>query len=129
MKIQPLLFGSAILLMGLGIAMLFLPDEIAAVLIGSGHATTPVVIQLLAGAVFALGILDWMNRYATVGGIHGRPVVLANFAFFFITTTTLARFSSGVRGDVALWIAVGVCGVLAAFYARLFFSSPRGGVS
>ena len=127
MKIQPLLFASALLLMGLGIVTLFAPDEIAGIVSKSGQATSGVVVQLLAGALFALGILDWMNRYATIGGIYGRPVVLANFAFFFITTTTLARFALAVGGGIALWGATGVSGILAALYAQLFFGSPRGG--
>ena len=129
MKIQPLLFASALLLMGLGIVTLFAPDEIAGLLSRSGQATSGVVVQILAGALFALGILDWMNRYATIGGIYGRPVVLANFAFFFITATTLARLALATGAGVALWGATGVCAVLAALYAQLFFGAPPGGKS
>ncbi len=127
MKIQPILFVSSLLLTGLGIVTLFVPDEIAGFLSKSGQATSGVMVQLLAGALFALGILDWMNRYATIGGIYGRPVVLANFALFFITTTTLARYAPAAGGGIVLWGATGVCGILAALYARLFFGSPRGG--
>ncbi|HEY6572442.1 MAG TPA: hypothetical protein VI198_03915 [Candidatus Eisenbacteria bacterium] len=128
MKIQPLLLVSAILLMCLGVVTLFAPDEIAGLLSKSGVATRGVVVQLLAGALFALGILDWMNRYATIGGIYGRPVVLANFAFFFITATTLARHAPAA-GGIAFWGATGVCGILAALYALLFFGSARGGTA
>ncbi len=57
MKIQPLLFASALLLMGLGIVTLFAPDEIAGLLSRSGQATSGVVVQILAGALFALGAI------------------------------------------------------------------------
>lgn len=54
---------------------------------------------------------------------------LAAFVGLLITTTTLARFTPAAGGRIALWGATGVCGVLAALYARLFFGSLRGGTS
>lgn len=127
MRLHPVLFASALLLGGSGVVALFAPDEIAAWLGLPLAGAARALVQLLSGALFALGMLDWMNRYATVGGIYGRPAVLANFAFFFITTTTLARFAPAAGGGVALWGATGACGILAALYARLFFGTPRGG--
>ncbi len=81
MKIQPLPFASALLLMGLGVVTLFAPDEVAGLLSSSGQATSGVAVQILAGA------------------------------------------------GVALWGATGLCAVLAALYARLFFGAPPGGKS
>lgn len=129
MKPQPILVASAVLLMGLGGVMLFAPDELAAFLGNSGHATGAMVMQLLGGALFAIGFLDWMNRFATVGGIYGRPVVVTNLSFFFIATTTFARrvfrVEPGAGADALTWGALGVSALFAVAYARIFFVSPR----
>lgn len=127
MKLQPILFPSAVLLMGAGAAALFAPDEIAAWLGLPPGVATRALVQLLSGALFGLGMLDWMNRYATVGGIYGRPVVISNFAFFFIAATTLARAAAGGGGGgAALWAGTSICGALAVLYGRLFFGAPGG---
>ncbi len=127
MKTQPLVIASAALFLASGIAALFAPEEISRLLGAVGGRTGGSLVQLLAGALFALGMLNWMNRYATIGGIYGRPLVVTNFAFFFIATTTLARVAPAAGGGIALWGATIVCGVMAALYAWLFFSAPRGG--
>jgi len=129
MKLQPTLLASAILLMGFGIVTLFAPVEIASFLGRSGQTTSPVVVQLLGGALFAMGTLDWMNRYATIGGIFGRPVVVANLTIFFISTTTLARHALATGSGIAVWGVAAICAILAVLFARLMFSSPRGGTS
>jgi len=132
MKPQPILLASAVLLMASGVATLFAPDEIAVILARSGEPASAMVVQLLGGALFALGFLDWMNRFATIGGIYGRPIVVANLAFFFIAATTFARraFRAGAgaigRSDLPLWVALAICAALAVAYARYMFTSPRG---
>lgn len=124
MRLQPVLFASALLLGASGVVALFAPDEIAAWLGLPPAGAARALVQLLSGALFALGMLDWMNRYATVGGIYGRPVVITNFTFFLIAATTLARAAAAVGGGVALWVGTGVCAVLAVLYGRLFFGAP-----
>jgi hypothetical protein len=135
MRPTPILLLSAILLIATGIATLFAPDEIAVVLAKAGQTTGGTIVQLLGGALFALGLLDWMNRFATVGGIYGRPVVLANFAFFFISATTIARLvmrtggremaGAGSGAGLAAWGALAISALLAFAYGRLFFTAPR----
>lgn len=129
MKPQPILVTSAILLMVGGLATLFAPVEIAALLANSGEPAGALVVQLLGGALFAFGFLDWMNRFATIGGIYGRPVVAANLAFFFIAATTFARraFRGGAGESAGLptWAALAICALLAIGYARIMYSSPR----
>ncbi|HSQ61127.1 MAG TPA: hypothetical protein VLT84_11990, partial [Acidobacteriota bacterium] len=107
MRLQPVLFASAVLLGASGIVTLFAPDEIAAWLGLPSVGAARALVQFLSGALFALAMLDWMNRYATVGGIYGRPVVIANFTFFFIAATTLARAAASGGGGAALWVGTG----------------------
>jgi hypothetical protein len=115
--------------MGLGGVTLFAPDELAALVGTTGQGSGAMVMQLLGGALFAIGFLDWMNRFATIGGIYGRPVVAANLAFFFIAATTFARRALRAGPDAGagplLWGALGVSGILALAYGRIMFASPR----
>lgn len=124
MKVQPLLLASAVLLMTAGIAGLFVPQEIAVWLGIPSRGAAPSVVQLLAGALFALGMLDWMHRFATVGGVFGRPVVAANLTFFFIAATTLVRAAAAAE-SAPLWAASIACGAFAIGYGRLFFGGRR----
>jgi hypothetical protein len=129
MKLQPSLFGAAILFCAAGVLALFLPEELSAMLGTPGIATNPLVMQILGGALFSLGMLDWMSRFATVGGIYGRPVVITNLTFFFIATTTLARRAIGSDGDVAAYAALAVGAIFALWFARIMFGPPPGATS
>ncbi len=129
MKPQPSLFAAAVLLMALGVAALFLPQELGALVSKAGELTSPVVMKLLGGSFFALGMLDWMTRFTAIGGIYGRPVVVANLTFFFIATTTLVRAAIGSDGGGAAWIGAAVSAFFAVWFARLMFGPPPGAPS
>jgi hypothetical protein len=121
---QPLLVVSAILLVACGIGALFAPQEIGALLGGGGAPGAPIAVQLLGAALFALGLLDWYTRFSTIGGIHGRPVLLANFAYFVAASMTLTRQAlHSVAGPA--WLAAGVTGVLAVGFALRLFRPPK----
>jgi hypothetical protein len=127
MKAQPILVVAGLLLLGCGLAALFAPGEMAGFLGSRGQPTSAVVIQLLGGALFALGFLDWFSRFSAIGGIHGRPVLVANLSFFFIAATTLLRHALGSEGTAVAWLPAGVAGALAAWFGRLLFfpQAPR----
>jgi hypothetical protein len=73
-------------------------------------------------AIFALGFLDWFSRFSAIGGIHGRPVLMANLSFFFIAATTLGRHASSGAGGPVAWLLAGLGGLLAAWFGRLLLS-------
>jgi hypothetical protein len=125
MKAQPVLLVSAVLLFGCGTAALFAPQEIAALMRAPAAGADPLLVQLLGAGLFALGFLDWFSRFSTIGGIYGRPVLLANFAYFFTTAATLFHHASAA-GSVRLeWSVVGVSAVLAGWYAKYLFFPQR----
>ena len=127
MKLQPCLFASAIFLMAAGAAILFFPQELAYFLGSPRLLGGPlIVVKLLAAALFALGMLDWMNRFATVGGIYGRPVLMANFTFYFITTITLARVAFTTGASKAHWGGLAICAFFGTWFAWLLFGRSPG---
>jgi hypothetical protein len=125
MKAQPILLVSGLLLFGGGTAALFAPQEIAALLRAPSEGTNPLLVQLLGAGLFALGFLDWVSRFSSIGGIYGRPVLLANFAYFFTATATLLHHASASGSTHLEWLFVGISAVLAIWYARYLFFPPK----
>jgi hypothetical protein len=67
--------GSALVLGGLGLALLLAPEEMARLFGWSGGSA---LSGLAAAGLLAVAALDWMGRGAIYGGIYGRPIVVAN---------------------------------------------------
>lgn len=124
MKARPILLVAGLLLLCCGVAALFAPQEIAQVLGSRGQPASPVVVQLLGAGLFALGFLDWFSRFSAIGGIHGRPVLVANLSFFFIAAATLGRHAAQSGGAVEAWLLAGVTGLMAAWFGGLLLFPP-----
>lgn len=103
---------------GLGVALIFLPEEVAA---GVFPGAPPVLVSLVGAALFGFGQLNWMTRQSPMGGIYGRPVVMANLVHFVVGGLALARaaVTPTLWGVAAFYLAGAV------FYGALLFLSPR----
>jgi hypothetical protein len=126
MKAQPILVVTGVLLFGCGAAALFAPQEIGTLLGRGGPGPSPLMVQLLGAGLLSLGFLDWFTRFSTIEGIYGRPVLMTNFAYFFIVAATLLRHAAAPGSTLVTWIGAGISGVLAAWFGRLLFFPPRG---
>jgi hypothetical protein len=87
-----------------GGGLLFFPD-VAASSMGLG-TSAELGLQLFAGGLFAIAGLDWVGRGAIYGGIYGRPIVVANFGFGLITSTTLLSATLDGRLPTVAWLLV-----------------------
>jgi hypothetical protein len=82
---------SAAALAALGIAASFLPQEILS-RAAMPADRFPVALIQLAGALYvAFAMLNWSAKGALLGGIYGRPIVLANFTHFAIGAIALGK--------------------------------------
>lgn len=97
-----LLSLSAALFGLLGLALLFLPRELPLATGLNPEAELP--MQLLAGGFLSIAILNWAGRGAVYGGIYGRPLILANFAFGMITGGSLASAVLDGRIGAVGWV-------------------------
>jgi hypothetical protein len=125
MKAQPILVVSGVLLFGGGVAALFAPQEIGVLLSKQGQPTSPVVVQLLGAGLFALGFLDWVARFSTIGGVYGRSVVVANVAYFFTTAATLVHHALRSERAGLAWLLACITGLLAVWFARFLLLPPK----
>jgi hypothetical protein len=107
-----------------GLALLFAPDAILPRLAPGLPASASWIGQLIAAAWLGVGSLNWLSRNAILGGIYGRPVVLANAVLYAITALSLIRPVLSGSLPAAVWCIVGPSAVFATLYARLLFGGP-----
>lgn len=126
---RTILTASAAFLGLLGVALMFAPAELGPLLgllpardglLGTGlaaaePATLP--LELLAGALFAFGVLNGMGRGALYGGIYGRPIALGNFLLGFTAAAALFR---GAETPEA-WVLGGLFALQAAAFSWILF--------
>ena len=125
MKINPLLAGSAVLYGMAGVALTFAPQEFTSAMGATPSAFGSWLAQLLGGGLLSIAWLNWLQRYATVGGILGRPVLFTNLLFLSVAfwSSIDAWRHHSVAG--ALSVAVVLGAVAIPFGLRLFSAPPR----
>lgn len=117
MNTKLLMSANALILGLIGIALSFLPQEIVKVLT---LRSDPIVLQLLGALYLGFAMLNWMNKEKILGGIYGRPIVMANFAHFMIGGMALIKFL--IKGPdsslmVILTVLYAIFGLAFAFMA------------
>lgn len=110
---------NAIVLLLAGVAMLFAPDIVLLRLVQGFPPAAFWLGQLLGAAWLGMAALSWLSRGAVLGGIYGRPVVMANATLHFISAMTLLR-----TGLIVLAIPAAL---LAIVYGLLLFRGPLPG--
>ncbi len=74
-----------------GFVLLFAPDAVLPRLIAGYPPSGLWLGQLLGAAWLGLAALNWINRRLILGGVFGRPIVLANAIHYFISAMVLIR--------------------------------------
>ena len=117
--------ASALLLGSTGIAHLFSADYIMARVAPGTPASAAWIGQMFGAALIALAWLNWLNQRVLLGGIYGRPVVLPNAAFYFISALSVLRAASRVGSQATmLWVSGGILAVFAVAYGWLLYRGP-----
>lgn len=117
---------SALVLFISGLVMLFAPDVVLPAIISDFPVSGAWLGQLLAAAWLGVAALNWLQRRAILGGIYGRPTVLANAALYFVSALSLLRVLLGHGTPSLLWLAAVVAGALAVAYGALLLRGPFG---
>lgn len=120
-----LLTVSALVYFATGLPLLFAPDHLLAMLGRPVDQFEVATLQLLGCATFGFGMLNWMSRFSTIGGIFGRPLVVANFAYAGSAAMLLLRFDLISRLGWAFGFVAAVFGVIAASFAVRLYKAPR----
>lgn len=115
---------SAVVLGISGAVLLFAADQILPALLPV-PASAAWFGQLLGAAWLGVAALDWFARGLTIGGIYGRPVVMANLLLYFASATSLLKVSVRPLEDVVGAAGV-VAAVMAGLYGWLLYRPPSG---
>ena len=116
MNTRLLMKASALLLGTLGVAAIFAPHEILALVVVPVTIATSVALQVVGALYFGFALLNWLAQGNLIGGIYSRPVAAANLAHFGIGALALAK--AAVAGERAVPVLVGA--VLYVLFAILF---------
>lgn len=128
MKAGPnwLLAASAVLYFAAAVPMIFAPAELSSflgVLAGDGQVA---LVQVLGSALLGFSMLNWSNRFSRLGGVLGKPLVLANLSHTATASLLLIRISAKDFGHVPLSIPTAAYLALAiAFASRLFIAPSK----
>ncbi|MEI7037633.1 hypothetical protein [Fulvimonas yonginensis] len=118
--------ASAIVLGAGGIALLFASDVLLPHVLPGMAAGATVLGQLVSAGWLAVAWLNWNQRRIVVGGIYGRPTVLANLGLYLVSAFSLAHAAKAngappVLGGLAL-----LFGAFALLYGMLLLRGPFG---
>lgn len=118
--------ASALVLAAGGMALLFGAEEILARAMPGTTAGSTVLGQLVAAGWLAIAGLNWNQRQTIIGGIYGRPLVLANFALYMVSAFSLAHPAMAGGAPRAFGPLAVLFGAFALLYAMLLLRGPFG---
>src|SRR4051812_21278282 len=82
-----------------------------------------VVLQMIGAVYLGFSMLNWMSRGSSLGGIYGRPLVMANTLHFTVASLALVKTLPGWPPPAIVAAAI-VCCVFAAAFGVLLFRTP-----
>ena len=104
--------------------LLFAPDVVLPRFAPGFPASALWLGQLLGAAWLGMAALDWVSRFAMLGGIYGRPTVFANAALYFISTLVILRAASRSPSSTGLWVLAVPAVALTVAYGWLLYRGP-----
>jgi len=120
-----LVLGSAVLYFAAALPLLFAPDELLTYAGANPSTLDSALLQVIGSALFGFAMLNWMNRFGVIGGIYGRPLVIANFTHAATATLLLGHVAMRAPFTVPLTIVVVLYGALAVAFGYKLFAAPR----
>lgn len=125
---NPLLAASAVLYLVVAIPLLFAPEETAGALGAAPAEGQVALLQVIGSALLGFAMLNWSSRYSRLGGVYGRPLVLANLAHAATAFLLLAKPALRAPSDLAVLVpTMAYLGLAIGFGSRLFVAPARHG--
>ena len=121
---SPLLVISAVIYFAAALLLLFAPEEVLTVAGVPTSSLDMTLLQVIGSAIFGFAMLNWLNRYARVGGIFGRPVVAGNLAHAGTATLLLGHAASRASLSILLTVVLVLYASLALAFGFTFFVQP-----
>jgi len=127
---HPLLAASAAAYLVAAVPLLFAPEETARALGAVPDGGRVALLQVIGSALLGFAMLNWSSRFSRLGGVYGRPLVLANLAHAATAFLLLVKPATGDLSDLAVVVPTVAYLVLAvAFGSRLFVNPAVSGTA
>ncbi len=123
-RLSLLLVVSAVIYFAAALPLLFAPEEVLTFAGAPTSILDRTLLQVLGSAIFGFAMLNWLNRYARVGGIFGRPVVASNLAHAGTAALLLGKVASRASFSTPLTVVLLLYGSLALAFGFTFFVQP-----
>lgn len=107
-----------------GIFLLFIPDVLLPRVVPAFPPAAAWLGQLIGAGWLGLATLNWRTQNLLIGGVYGRPVVMANAGFYFISTMVLGKAISRTHPAMLLVVVFAVCAIFAIAYGWLLYRGP-----
>ncbi len=125
MNTKIVMTASAMVLGIVGIALTFIPGEIARYVDLEDSKSMILIGQILGALYFGFAMLNWMTRTSIIGGIYNKPIAVANFVHFFIAGLALAKGLMTNPGlPASVWVLTIVYALFAICFGIIFYRSP-----
>ena len=124
MNTKYLMISASIVLGAIGIVLSFLPGEIIRLLTSNPDRFILLVLQLTGALYIGFALMNWMARGNIIGGIYSRPLVVGNFAHFFVGGMALIKFVLTGQALAILWGLAGIYIIFAICFGFLLFRHP-----
>lgn len=115
---------SAAVLALAGLGLTFAPAEVLARLTRATDTSLVLTLQVTGAFSCGFAMLNWMARGMTLGGIYGRPIIVANVTRWTIASLALLKATTAGRlaaPGVGLTL---VCAAFAVAFARVMVKDP-----
>ncbi|MDZ7632136.1 MAG: hypothetical protein U5K74_12530 [Gemmatimonadaceae bacterium] len=123
MPTNPLLVTVSVVYGVGGLALLFAPDVIMSQVATGVPPVAIWIAGMFGGALVAMSLLNWFSRQSLIGGIYGRPLLLANLMLLSnITFSSLRLWRAQPAPLFAVVTVLGAVFVIA--FGRLLFRTP-----
>lgn len=116
---------SSVILGVTGIILIFAPDVVLQNLDIDASPASLLLGQVIGGLYFGFCMLNWMTKGGLIGGIYNRPIVMGNFAHFFVVGISLIKVLMSTPGlPKIVWAAGAVYVVFGLIFMTLLFRHP-----
>lgn len=119
---KSLMIAASLVLALVAVALIFASEEWAANFGIEPSAALNITAQVLGAFMVGFAMLNWMSKGMTLGGIYGRPIVIANLLHFSMNSILFTKLSVSYSEPI-LWVAAAISAVLALAFVRLAFWS------
>jgi hypothetical protein len=127
MNTKIVMTASAMVLGIAGIALTFIPGEIARYFALEDSVSFILIGQILGALYFGFAMLNWMTRTSIIGGIYNKPIAVANFIHFFIAGLALTKgLMTHPDLPVLVWVVTIIYALFAICFGIIFYRRPAG---